>query len=140
VKLDLSSLRKVISQLDQAMAYTDSAQAQANPQLRRVLQTAAIKAFEVAYELSWKMLKRHLEGTAAAAQSIDELAFPDLIRAGSEQGLLRSGWDVWKDFRKARNMTSHIYDEDKAAQVFALIPDFREEAVALLERLAQRHT
>jgi nucleotidyltransferase substrate binding protein (TIGR01987 family) len=140
VKLDLSSLRKAISQLDQAMAYTDSAQAQANRQLRRVLQIGAIKAFEFTYELSWKMLKRHLERTAAAAQSIDELAFPDLIRAGSEQGLLRSGWDVWKDFRKARNMTSHIYDEDKAAQVFALIPSFREEAVALLERLVQRHT
>ncbi len=139
MKLDLTPLRKAIVQLDETLAYYGSEIARSDPKMARVFRTASIQAFEFTYELTWKMLKRHLEASAAAAQTIDEMAFPDLIRTGSEQALLLSGWDVWKDFRRARNMTSHIYDEDKAAQVFESIPSFREEACFLLARLEERN-
>jgi hypothetical protein len=51
-----------------------------------------------------------------------------LIRTASENGLLRSGWDVWFEIRKARNLTSHVYNEETARQVVELIPMFAEEA------------
>jgi len=89
-------------------------------------------------EISHKMLKRFLEMTSATPQSIDEMPFPDLIRTGSEQGLLLSSWDVWQDYRKARGTTSHTYDEAKAAEVLAVIPAFLDEARYLLGRLEQR--
>lgn len=41
------------------------------------------------------------------------MSFPTLIRTASENGLLRSGWDTWYEFRKARNLTSHVYDEER---------------------------
>ena len=57
-----------------------------------------------------------------------EMTSPTLIRTASENGLLRSGWDVWFDIRKARNLTSHVYNEETARQVVELIPLFAEEA------------
>ena len=56
------------------------------------------------------------------------MTFPTLIRTASEMGLLRSGWDVWYRFREARNLTSHVYNEDVARQVVDQIPCFAEEA------------
>jgi hypothetical protein len=49
--------------------------------------------------------------------------------------LLRSGWDVWYEFRKARNLTSHVYNEDTARQVVEQIPAFAEEAEYLYREL-----
>lgn len=99
---------------------------------------ATIQRFEVTYEVAYKMLKRYLEMTAANPAAIDEMAFADLIRTGSEQRLLRSGWDKWKDYRKARGTTSHTYDEAKAKEVAAIIPDFLLEAQSLFSELGKR--
>lgn len=137
--LDLSSLTKSVRSLDRALAIaTPDRLAALDPDTREVLKAGVIQNFEFTYEISHKMLKRFLEMTSANPQGIDEMSFPDLIRTGSEQGLLWHGWNVWKDYRKARGTTSHIYDEGKAAEVLAVIPAFFEEARFLLDKLEQR--
>jgi nucleotidyltransferase substrate binding protein (TIGR01987 family) len=88
---------------------------------------AVIQRFEFTYGLCASMLKRHLAQTAAVEPE-REITFPALIRTASENGLLRSGWDVWYEFRKARNLTSHVYNEETALQVVEQIPAFAEEA------------
>jgi len=98
---------------------------------------AVIQRFEFTYGLCASMLKRTLASIEAIAPESD-LSFPALIRTASEYGLLRSGWDVWYEFRKARNLTSHVYNEDTARQVVEQIPAFAEEADYLhreLERM-----
>ena len=65
------------------------------------------------------------------------MTFFQLIRAGAERGLVRSDVNGWKRFRDARGITSHIYDRDKALEVFAVIPDFVEEVRYLLDRLTE---
>jgi hypothetical protein len=79
-------------------------------------------------------LKRYLAQTAEVVPD-REITFPTLIRTASENGLLRSGWDVWFDIRKARNLTSHVYNEETARQVVELIPMFAEEAEHLYREL-----
>jgi len=96
---------------------------------------ACIQRFEYTYELSWKMLKRFLETTSANPVEIDEMSFQNLIRTGSEKGLLLHGWDIWTDYRKARSTTSHVYNEKKAIEVFSVIPGFLQEAEHLLQKL-----
>jgi hypothetical protein len=64
------------------------------------------------------MLKRYLEMTASNPSEIDAMSFQNLIRLGSEKGLLRSDWEQWKIYRQARGTTSHTYDEKKAQEVF----------------------
>lgn len=132
IQLDLSSLENALQHLDEAL------QAFGQQPENSLYRDATIQRFEFCYELSHKMLKRYLEMAAPTPTDIDELAFPDLIRTGNEQGLLRSGWDRWKDYRKARSITSHTYDQTKAIEVMAIIPDFLQEAQALLRELQQR--
>lgn len=131
MKLDLSSLEKALAALAEVLAAR-----KAEPGNGFVLD-ACIQRFEFTYELCWKMLRRHLENTEAAAESIDAMSFPELIRMGSERGLLRSGWDRWKVWREARNATSHTYDALKAQKVAGVVPDFFEEARFLLEALTR---
>jgi hypothetical protein len=85
------------------------------------------------------MLERFLM-RAASVEPDQKMTFPTLIRTASEMGLLRSGWDVWYGFREARNLTSHVYNEEVARRVVDKIPSFAEEAEHLyaeLERTAE---
>ena len=92
---------------------------------------AMIQRFEYTYELAHKMLKRYLELTEPASEVIDQMSFPELIRTASERGLLLHGWDHWKQYRDARNITSHTYNEKKAIHVCLMIPLFFEEGLYL---------
>ena len=97
-----------------------------------------IQRFEFTYEISHRTLKRYLETVSATPGEYDTMPFADLIRSGNEQGLLRSGWPVWKGYREMRSKTSHTYDEGTAIEVASGIPDFLEEACYLLAQLQQR--
>lgn len=103
-----------------------------------LIRDGVIQRFEFTYELTHKMLKRYLETTSANPAEYDSMVFQDLIRTGSEQGLLLSGWDAWRNYRLARSLTSHTYDEGKAVQVAAGLSGFLEEARHLLAQLKGR--
>lgn len=131
MKLDISSLEKAINSLNAAL---EEYKIQQNDFLR----DSCIQRFEYTYELSWKMLKRYLEMSEPASNTIDELSFPGLIRKANERGLLLSDWTQWKVFREARNATSHAYNENKAEDVFSIIPDFYDESLFLFNKLQER--
>ncbi len=97
-----------------------------------------VQRFGFAYDLSHKMLKRYLTQSSANPEAIAQMSFPALIRTASEQGLLQGDSTQWKLYRDRRNMTSHTYDEAKALEVVAIIPQFIEEARFLRDRLVGR--
>ncbi|MFI4955023.1 MAG: nucleotidyltransferase substrate binding protein [Gammaproteobacteria bacterium] len=130
--LDLSSFDKAIKSLDEAVQ-----EYQKNPE-NKFVRDAAIQRFEYTFELSHKMLRRYLELTEPSADIVEEMTYPTLIRTGSEKGLLLSAWNVWKDYRQGRNLTSHTYDEDKAVYVYSVIPSFLKDAQYLLHKLHER--
>lgn len=127
--LDFSPLAKAIARLDEGLGRHRADPA--DDQLRDGL----IQRFEFTYDLAHKMLRRALEAASANPEEIDRTSFPALIRTGFEQGLLASDWTQWRVWREMRNITSHTYDEAKALQVAAAIPDFLSEAKELLRRL-----
>jgi nucleotidyltransferase substrate binding protein (TIGR01987 family) len=98
-----------------------------------------IKRYEFTYEISHKMLKRHLEMTSANPEVFDALSFADLIRTANEQSLLKSDWSAWKIFREMRAKTSHTYDEDIAQTVVKIIPAFIDEIEFLVRQFDQRY-
>lgn len=138
MSLDYSSLQNAISQLEKSLEYANSPIAQTDPGLFEQLRNSVIQCFEFTYELSHKMLKRYLEETAANPEEIDVSSFQNLIRTGSEKGLLRSDWLLWKEYRQARTNSSHTYDEDKAEAVYRIAPDFLQEARYLYQQLMER--
>jgi nucleotidyltransferase substrate binding protein (TIGR01987 family) len=117
--IDISSLRQALATLDEALA------ARAIAPGDKFIRDACIQRFEYSYELAHKMLRRYL---AASEPAVHEMSFPSLIRLGYERGLLAQSWDVWTQFRDARNATSHAYDEAKANEVVEKIPSFAAAA------------
>ena len=131
IDLSIEPFEKAIASLEQAL---DRHGQDKNDDLIR---DACIQRFEFTYELAHKMLKRFLEATSPNPDEFDNMTFQDLIRSGSERGLLRSDWSLWKEYRRARGTTSHTYDEEKAREVFAIVPDFLSEARFLRDRLRE---
>jgi nucleotidyltransferase substrate binding protein (TIGR01987 family) len=136
--MHITSLNKAIVQLETALAYANSPLAAADPGLAEQLRNSVIKCFAFTYELSHKMLKRYLESTAANPQEVGQGSFQNLIHTGNEQGLLRSDWTMWCTYRQARTDSCHAYVQAKAQAVFAIAPDFLEEARHLAAKLTSR--
>lgn len=133
-KLDLSSFEKAMLSLDEALIESGK-----QPE-NKFIRDASIQRFEYTYELGHKMLKRYLEMTEPSAEEVDQMSFSTLIRTGSERGLLLHGWDKWIQYRSARNLTSHTYDENKALEVCKVIPHFLEDIKFLLGKLKKMTT
>jgi len=127
-EIDYSPLGKALMRLQEGL------EALGREPENTLYRDAVIQRFEFTYGLCASMLKRYLEQTEATAPD-SEMTFPTLIRTASEYGLLRSGWDTWSSFRKARNLTSHTYNEDVARQVVERIPAFAAEAEFLYAEL-----
>lgn len=139
MSIDFSSFASALGQLEKSIRYSRSDMAQKDDELFEQLRNSVIHCFEFTYELSWKMLKRYLEDTAAHPEEIDAGTFQNLIRIGNEKGLLRSDWLRWKTYRQARTNSSHTYDSDKAEAVYEIAPDFLEEARYLYQQLIERN-
>jgi nucleotidyltransferase substrate binding protein (TIGR01987 family) len=128
-ELDLSPLANAVRQFESALG-----EQQREPE-RTLLRDGLIQRFEFTYSLCERMLRRFLEVTSSAGEDIDAMSFPTLIRTASERGLLLHGWDRWEVYRRARNKTSHTYNEGVALEVLELLPDFLTETKYMLERL-----
>lgn len=138
MNVDFSPLNNAIKQLEKSLSYAASDIAKNDAGLFEQLRNSVIQCFKFTYELSHKMLKRHLEETAASPEEIDFSTFQNIALMGNEKGLLRSDWPRWKAYRQARTDSSHAYDEGKAQAVYEIAPDFLEEARFLYTRLMSR--
>ena len=130
--LEIGPFERAIQRLDEGLEryQADTSDTQ--------IRDGLVQRFEFTYELGHKVLKRYLEYASANPEEIDSLAFQDLIRTGSEQGLLLGDWPDWRDFREMRGKTSHTYNEEIALEVVEGIPRFLEEAIYLRDRLRER--
>lgn len=136
--LDFTPLKSAISQLEKSLKYATSDLAESDTGLFEQLRNSVIQCYEFTYELSHKMLRRFLAEVSAEPDVIKKMAFADLIRTGNQKDLLRSDWARWKEYRQARTDSSHTYDQKKASAVYALAPDFLDEAKFLYRRLCER--
>jgi len=124
----------ILSPLQKALASLQAALAQPKNEFVR---DAAIQRFEYTYELAWKMLKRHLDESEGAA-AVDPLSRKDLFRLGGERGIVENV-EAWLAYHRARNETSHTYDENKAGQVYDVARQFAGDAEKLLRELERRN-
>ncbi|MDO8207347.1 MAG: HI0074 family nucleotidyltransferase substrate-binding subunit [Gallionella sp.] len=138
MSLDFSPLGNAIAQLEKSLHYATSDLSRTDAGLFEQMRNSVIQCFEFTYELSYKMLKRYLEETSASPQEFDLATFQAIIRTGNEQDLLRSDWTRWRIYRQARTDSSHTYDQEKAAAVYQIAPDFLLEAQYLYRQLLAR--
>jgi nucleotidyltransferase substrate binding protein (TIGR01987 family) len=71
-----------------------------------------IQRFEYTFELAWKTLKDYLE----AKGFTEVVGSRDTIRLAFANGIITGG-EVWMEMLSDRNLTTHLYDEDKANRI-----------------------
>lgn len=132
MSLDLSPLEKALASLNRALVRALAAPGDEE------LRDACIQRFEYTFELCWKMLKRQLEEELPNPPEVDGYSFKQMFRVSGERGLV-GDVEAWFEYRERRNLTSHTYNEEKARQVFAVLPRFAADAAALLRKLEERN-
>ena len=136
--IDLANLRRAIAALDEGLSILHREQSnRADPTLQLLLRDAAIQRFEFTFETAWKTLKRYLQ--EYSLEQVDRATNRQIFRMGYEQGLLRDA-EAWLLYLRQRNLTSHVYDQSVAEQIFNTIPQFLEDARWTLAQLEERLT
>ena len=103
-----------------------------------IVRDSMIQRFEYTYSIALKMIKKYFEQSAFEKENIDGMTFNEMIRTANSMDLLRTNLETWDIYRQKRNMTSHTYDERIARDVVSIIPDFKDEAEFLLNKLKEK--
>ena len=139
MKLQISPYEKALGQLRKSLDYFQSPTTKKDVELYAQFRGASIQAFEYSYELAINMIRRQLSQIVQNPQELVQMTYADLIRTAADSGLI----DNVKRFlmyRKARNQTSHTYDEKRAMNVAKVIPGFYKDALFLLDQLHKRNS
>lgn len=139
-KLDITALQNAFTSLEKTISKLEDLQwfNQQEEIVQDTLIAGSIQKFEFVYELSFKMLKRQLKAIESNDSDIDSTDFRDILRIAAHYGLIESP-EIWFDYRKMRNITSHTYDQNKALQVYSGISDFLESSRFLVVQLQKRN-
>ena len=82
-----------------------------------IVRDAAIKRFELAFDLAWKAVKARLEEEGVSCAS-PLVCFKEAYRTG-----MLAFEEMWVEMVHTRNKTVHTYDLELAEQVYAVLPD-----------------
>jgi nucleotidyltransferase substrate binding protein (TIGR01987 family) len=103
--------------------------------LSKLEKQGLIQGFEYTHELAWNLMKDYL-----AEQGYTTLiGSKDTTRQAFKSGLVSDG-EIWMEMIKARNLTSHTYDEALADEVLDSITDkFFPAFKSLTEKFTSLH-
>ena len=98
--------------------------------LSRLEAKGLIQSFEMVHELAWNVLKDYLE---EEGRTTGLLGSKDSTWEAFKRGLIADG-EVWMAMIKARNLTSHVYDEATVRRIVEAVCDqFHASFVAMHE-------
>lgn len=95
------------------------------------MRDGVIQRFEFCTELAWKTIREYL-----VEQGYAELNSPKAVMKQAYADGLLSEESVWLQILDARNLTSHLYDDQTASEIFKDIKDnYLTQFQALVEKL-----
>lgn len=102
--------------------------------LSRLEKQGVIQGFEYTHELAWNVMKDYLN--EQGFQNIT--GSKDATRQAFKSGLITDG-ESWMNMIKARNLTSHLYDEALSDDVFRQIIESFYQAFETFTRTFTKH-
>lgn len=100
--------------------------------LSKLEKQGLIQSFEFTHELGWKVLKDYLEDRGVSGL----IGSKDATRSAFQNGLIEDG-QAWMDMIKARNLTSHTYNQEVAENIEQdTLTRFYPAFVAMAERFS----
>lgn len=116
----LDNYIKALTTLDEAMK---------RPPASLLERDGILQRFEYCLEISWNSAKRVLE-----YQEIKVDTPRNIFREMAKIGWINNP-EQWIEYLEARNKTSHLYHEEVANELFAIVPSFLKSSHALLKVL-----
>lgn len=103
---------------------------------QEIFRLAIIKGFELAQEVSFKLIRRRLRDFGHSSRKLEATPVKELLRLAAQHSLLSiAEVERWFGYRANRNNTAHNYGEDFVQATLAILPDFIRDARALAKRL-----
>jgi nucleotidyltransferase substrate binding protein (TIGR01987 family) len=116
-QIDLSRLKMAVKSFEEALV---------PPPRNDRERDGAIQRFEFTLELTWKFGKKILEKNGIQSDS------PRTVIREMYQAKWIKSSELWFSFLDARNLSSHIYEEATAQEVFGKSKEFLTEVKQLL--------
>ena len=124
------NFKRSLKQLDDAVDII------AERELNELERQGVIQAFEYNYELAWNVIKDFYEYQGGEGV-LGIQGSRDAFRLAFKRGLIVQG-EIWMDMIKSRQLTSHTYNEEISAKVFAdIVNKYYPEFVTLKETLTR---
>lgn len=136
MEISFNQLEKSLSALKTADKIWHRFERGSDVELTETARSGTIQNFEVAYEQSWKLLKRWMEHYLSVQDS-EVTQRRQLFRIAGKHGLI-DNVDQWWSFHEARNKTSHVYQEQVAKDVAQVASSFIEPCSVLIATLKGR--
>jgi len=99
------------------------------------IRDSSIQRFEFTFDLSWKLIKAFLEENKGVICNSPKGCFKEAYK----QGLIEYD-DFWIIMTDYRNKTSHIYNEELAEEVYAILPKVLSYFQKLLVNIQNQRT
>ena len=131
--VSLDQLEKSHAALKQAVAVDSRVALGQDQALIETTRSGVIQNFKVAYEQSWKILRRWLMHHQNIADA-DITQRKQLYRLAAKHGLIQEV-EAWWEFQTARNLTSHTYNQTTAIDVARMARLFEPACAALIAQL-----
>ena len=136
MKVTLSQLEKAHASLHRSIVVFDRVSGGQDADLIETTRSGVVQNFEVAYEQSWKVLRRWMMHYLSISDS--EITHRrQLYRLAASHSLI-DDVEAWWDFHAARNLTSHTYNEAIALEVADTARKFDAACAQLIRKLAAR--
>lgn len=133
--LNFNNLKNSIISLEKALKIAKYIEIEnSDREIFEVVRAGVIQNFKVCYESAWKAMKRWIEENV---EEVDGVTRRALFKKGTESKLI-TDIEKWMLFHRARNSTSHVYEEETAEEVYKIAFEFISYAKDLLEKLEVR--
>ncbi len=99
----------------------------------KFMMMALIQAFEICFELSWKIQKDYLRYIGF------EVAGPrDVIKQSFASEIIQNG-EIWLEMLETRNLSTHIYNEEKMKEISdRIVSQYINEFILLNDTIASK--
>lgn len=96
----------------------------------QIYQDATIQRFEFTFELCWKLMQ-----SIASYHGVDHYGPRNAIRSAAQLNLIDDP-ETWINYLTDRNLTTHLYRQSVAEEIYHRIPEF----IPLVEKLLHKAT
>ena len=91
-----------------------------------------IQRFEFTFELVWKTIQEY-----AKYKGLEVVSPRDSFRIASDLEIIENP-EVWFDFLKDRNESTHLYDAEQAKLIFSHMPSFIIQVEKLISNISKQ--